>query len=150
MLWSLVHRASLWTPQGKKPLSQNSMPKEVSTPDDPATSKLGETFYAFWPRSVFGSFNSAWKLEKVRAAKRGMYNQFVRLLSARIRFVVPPKSYPPNGRRLNRICCFRLGRLRTEISRSILDSSFRCFLSAGTHQLHRALWLVSEIPHQER
>lgn len=46
----------------------------MSTPHDPATSKLGETFYAFWPRSVIGSFKSAWALEQSRALKRGNTN----------------------------------------------------------------------------
>jgi len=44
--------------------------KEVSTPHDPATSKLGETFYSFWPRSVIGSFWSAWAIEKAKAEKK--------------------------------------------------------------------------------
>ncbi|NNN21435.1 MAG: alkane 1-monooxygenase [Acidimicrobiales bacterium] len=38
----------------------------VATPEDPASSRLGESFWAFWPRTVSGSFKSAWKLEKAR------------------------------------------------------------------------------------
>lgn len=30
---------------------------------DPATSRLNETFYGFWPRSVVGSWLSAWHIE---------------------------------------------------------------------------------------
>jgi len=42
----------------------------VATPEDPASSRLGETFYAFWPRTVWGSLKSAWNLEKKRYARR--------------------------------------------------------------------------------
>ena len=42
----------------------------VATPEDPASSRLGETFYAFWPRTVVGSLRSAWRLEKKRYARR--------------------------------------------------------------------------------
>jgi alkane 1-monooxygenase len=38
----------------------------VSTPEDPASARMGESFYAFWPRTVVGSLRSAWHLEKVR------------------------------------------------------------------------------------
>ena len=45
----------------------------VATPDDPASSRLGESFYAFWPRTVFGSLASAWSLEKRRLGLRGRH-----------------------------------------------------------------------------
>ncbi|HMS72953.1 MAG TPA: alkane 1-monooxygenase [Baekduia sp.] len=35
----------------------------VSTPEDPASSKMGESFWRFLPRTVRGSFASAWELE---------------------------------------------------------------------------------------
>ncbi|MCS6833674.1 MAG: fatty acid desaturase, partial [Flammeovirgaceae bacterium] len=38
----------------------------VATPEDPATSRQGESFYRFWLRTVVGSWKSAWKLEKQR------------------------------------------------------------------------------------
>ncbi|MGZ4557257.1 MAG: alkane 1-monooxygenase [Mycobacteriaceae bacterium] len=41
----------------------------VSTPEDPASSRFGETFYRFWPRSVIGGFLSSWQLEKARFAR---------------------------------------------------------------------------------
>jgi alkane 1-monooxygenase len=41
----------------------------VATPEDPASSRLGESFYRFWPRSVAGSFRSGWHLEKGRLAR---------------------------------------------------------------------------------
>ena len=42
----------------------------VATPEDPASARLGETFYAFWPRTVWGSLTSAWRIEKRRYARR--------------------------------------------------------------------------------
>jgi len=45
--------------------------KHVATPLDPATSRFGESIYAFWPRTVFGSYFSAWALEKQRLQKEG-------------------------------------------------------------------------------
>jgi alkane 1-monooxygenase len=46
--------------------------KNVATPIDPATSRLGESFYAFYPRTVIGSFVSAWKIEAQQLAKKKM------------------------------------------------------------------------------
>lgn len=43
----------------------------VATPEDPASSRLGESFWAFLPRTVVGSLGSAWRLEKARLANRG-------------------------------------------------------------------------------
>jgi alkane 1-monooxygenase len=40
--------------------------KNVATPEDPATSRFGESFWAFWPRTVLGSVRSAWHLEAER------------------------------------------------------------------------------------
>ncbi len=42
----------------------------VATPEDPASSRLGENFYQFWPRTVLGSLRSAWNLERRRYARR--------------------------------------------------------------------------------
>ena len=42
----------------------------VATPEDPASSRLGESFYAFWPRTVIGSLKSAWNVEKKRYARK--------------------------------------------------------------------------------
>jgi alkane 1-monooxygenase len=43
----------------------------VATPEDPASSRLGESFYAFLPRTVLGSLRSAWELETVRLRRTG-------------------------------------------------------------------------------
>ncbi|HEX4109719.1 MAG TPA: alkane 1-monooxygenase [Solirubrobacteraceae bacterium] len=43
----------------------------VATPEDPASSRLGESFWAFLPRTVAGSLRSAWELEAVRLDRLG-------------------------------------------------------------------------------
>lgn len=43
----------------------------VSTPEDPASARFGESFYAFWPRTVWGSLTSAIRLEKARLDRVG-------------------------------------------------------------------------------
>jgi alkane 1-monooxygenase len=42
----------------------------VATPEDPASARVGESFYQFWPRTVGGSLRSAWNLEKKRIGRR--------------------------------------------------------------------------------
>ena len=42
----------------------------VATPEDPASARMGETFYRFWPRTVVGSLKSAWRVEKRRYARK--------------------------------------------------------------------------------
>ncbi|MCG6152181.1 alkane 1-monooxygenase [Leptospira bandrabouensis] len=44
----------------------------VSTPSDPASSKKNQSFYQFYPQTVFGAFQSAWVLEKKRLSKLGL------------------------------------------------------------------------------
>ncbi|MEV0565282.1 alkane 1-monooxygenase [Dactylosporangium sp. NPDC050588] len=43
----------------------------VATPEDPASARLGESFWRFWPRTVAGSLRSAWRLETARLRLRG-------------------------------------------------------------------------------
>ena len=43
----------------------------VATPEDPASSRLGESFWAFLPRTVIGSARSAWGLEAKRLRGQG-------------------------------------------------------------------------------
>ncbi len=43
----------------------------VATPEDPASARLGESFYAFLPRTVLGSLRSAWELERTRLERMG-------------------------------------------------------------------------------
>ncbi len=38
----------------------------MATPEDPASSRLGESFWAFWPRTVSGSLRNSWRLERTR------------------------------------------------------------------------------------
>jgi alkane 1-monooxygenase len=44
----------------------------VSTPEDPASARLGESFWAFLPRTVVGSLRSAWELETARLRRNGL------------------------------------------------------------------------------
>ncbi len=43
----------------------------VSTPEDPASSRMGESFWAFLPRTVWGSLRSALELERERLSRLG-------------------------------------------------------------------------------
>ncbi|HUP91923.1 MAG TPA: alkane 1-monooxygenase [Solimonas sp.] len=44
----------------------------VATPEDPASSRFGESFWAFLPRTVIGSLRSAWHIESERLARNGL------------------------------------------------------------------------------
>lgn len=43
----------------------------VATPADPASARFGESFWAFWPRTVVGSLKSAWAIEVAALARKG-------------------------------------------------------------------------------
>jgi alkane 1-monooxygenase len=45
--------------------------KRVATPEDPASARMGESFWKFLPRTVIGGFKSAVKIEKDRLARKG-------------------------------------------------------------------------------
>ncbi len=45
--------------------------KNVATPADPASARLGESYWAFLPRTLIGSVRSAWAIEKERLAAQG-------------------------------------------------------------------------------
>jgi len=56
--------------------------RNVATPQDPATARMGESFYAFWIRTVIGGFRSAWQIEKSRLEKKnlpvvGVHNRMI-------------------------------------------------------------------------
>lgn len=42
----------------------------VATPEDPASSRFGESYYRFLPRTVIGSLRSAWRLEAERLRRQ--------------------------------------------------------------------------------
>jgi alkane 1-monooxygenase len=46
--------------------------RNVATPLDPASSRFGESVYAYLPRTIFGGVRSAWRIETERASKRGI------------------------------------------------------------------------------
>jgi alkane 1-monooxygenase len=56
----------------------------VATPEDPASSRLGESFWAFWPRTVAGSLRSAVAIEREHLArdKRRFWSVHNDILSA--------------------------------------------------------------------
>ena len=43
----------------------------VSTPEDPASARLGESFWRFYPRTVLGTFGKALELERGRLSRMG-------------------------------------------------------------------------------
>ncbi|MFQ5738475.1 MAG: alkane 1-monooxygenase [Acidobacteriota bacterium] len=64
----------------------------IATPDDPASARYGESLFAFWLRSVAGSYGDAWKLEKRRLARRrrgwfSLQNQMLRFQVVQLGFV---------------------------------------------------------------
>ncbi|AHH21087.1 putative alkane 1-monooxygenase [Nocardia nova SH22a] len=44
----------------------------VATPEDPASARLGESLWMFLPRSIFGGFRSAIRLERDRLGRKGL------------------------------------------------------------------------------
>ncbi|TNF62413.1 MAG: alkane 1-monooxygenase [Burkholderiales bacterium] len=46
--------------------------RRVATPEDPASARMGESFWRFLPRSVLGGLRSAWALEAGRLRGRGL------------------------------------------------------------------------------
>lgn len=46
--------------------------KNVATPEDPASAKMGESFWVFLPRTMMGSLRSAWRIERQRLQRRGL------------------------------------------------------------------------------
>jgi alkane 1-monooxygenase len=45
--------------------------KNVATPLDPASSRFGESLYAYLPRTLVGGLRSAWRIETARARRAG-------------------------------------------------------------------------------
>jgi alkane 1-monooxygenase len=45
--------------------------KRVATPEDPASSRMGESFWKFLPRTVLGGIKSSVNIEKARLARKG-------------------------------------------------------------------------------
>ena len=67
--------------------------KNVSTQEDPASSRYNETLYHFWVRSVVYSFISAWNLEKKRLQRAkapvwSLKNEMIRFQLIQITFWV--------------------------------------------------------------
>ncbi len=56
----------------------------VGTADDPATARFGETYHAFFRRTVPGQFRSAWRLEAKRLGDEDMRWWDARMLRSRV------------------------------------------------------------------
>ena len=61
----------------------------VATPEDPSSARLGESYWAFLPRTVLGSLKSAWKIDRRDALKAwaltaALFALLVALFGARI------------------------------------------------------------------
>ncbi len=46
---------------------------KVATKEDPSSARKGESFYRFLPRSIYGSYVSAWQIENRRLRGLGLY-----------------------------------------------------------------------------
>ena len=67
--------------------------KNVSTDNDPASSRYGEKIYKFWFRSIIFSFISAWKIEAKELRKKGiplfsMKNEMIQFLLIQLAMVL--------------------------------------------------------------
>lgn len=66
--------------------------KNVGTPQDPASARLNEPVYTFWVRTIFGSFISAWNIERNERRKKDLRvwslgNEMIRLVILESLFV---------------------------------------------------------------
>ncbi|MBN8587991.1 MAG: alkane 1-monooxygenase [Rhodothermia bacterium] len=66
--------------------------KRVSTDEDPASSRYGESVYAFYVRTIWGSWISAWRLEALRLKKRkqsfwSWHNEMLRFQALQCLFI---------------------------------------------------------------
>ncbi len=46
--------------------------KRVATPEDPASSRYGEGFWQFYPRTTWGGIASGWRIERERLSRHGL------------------------------------------------------------------------------
>jgi len=65
----------------------------VSTDEDPASARFGETVYAFYFRSIFGAWFSAWNIEASQLKKAGrkvvsLENEMIRFQMIQLLFIV--------------------------------------------------------------
>jgi len=67
--------------------------KNVSTDNDPASARYGETIYKFWFRSIIFSFISAWEIEAKELRKKGIplfsiKNEMIQILLIQLAMIV--------------------------------------------------------------
>jgi len=46
--------------------------RDVATPEDPASARMGESIYSFARREIPGAFRRAWQIERERLARKGL------------------------------------------------------------------------------
>ena len=56
--------------------------------EDPASARIGESFWQFWPRTVLGSLKSAWRLE-ARIRHRGQMAGLSPMSACRVERISP-------------------------------------------------------------
>ena len=66
--------------------------KNVATPEDPSSARLWEPVYAFYFRTVFYSYLSAWKIANTDTLKKGeavfsIYNEMIRMQILQLAFL---------------------------------------------------------------
>ena len=66
--------------------------RRVGTPEDPATSRFGESLYRFWVRSLLGGYRGAWALEAERLGRAGggprtWANQMIRFTALQVAYL---------------------------------------------------------------
>jgi len=66
--------------------------KHVATPEDPSSAPYGQSLYAFWIRTISGTYIKAWKIAAADAAKKGkqpygLQNEMLQLQLLQIAFV---------------------------------------------------------------
>ena len=59
--------------------------KHVATPQDPATSRMNESIFAFLPRTLWGTLKSSWSIETARVRQQGLQGT---LKDRRVRYTV--------------------------------------------------------------
>ena len=91
----LIHRKNVWEQQLGRLLLCSVLYEHfytehlrghhvrVGTAEDPATARFGESFHAFYRRTVPAQFRSAWRLEKKRLGDETMSNVDARMLRHR-------------------------------------------------------------------
>jgi alkane 1-monooxygenase len=91
----------------------------VATEEDPASARRGESLYAFWLRSIWSGYLSAWELEHRRLSKKGirwwsLQNQMLRFQLIQLGFLAGIGFYFGGFALLMFVCAAGIGILLLE------------------------------------